>query len=79
MSVFWKNNAKYRVFSNLRWSFVDSISRQEEDLHKFGSIDMNKCDFRFDAREELNRGAEQHPLHHVNEGWQHRTHAVYNC
>ena len=78
MSVFWNNNAKYRVFSNLRWSFVDSILRQEEDLHKFASIDMNKCDCRFHAREELNCDAEQHPLHHENEGWQHRTHAVYN-
>ena len=39
---------------------------------------MNKYDCRFDAREELNQGVEWHPLHHVNEGWQHRTHAVYN-
>ena len=51
------------VFSNLWWSFVDGISRQEEMLDKLGSINMNKFDCRFDAREELNnRGAEQHPL-----------------
>ena len=78
MGVFWKNNAKYHVFSNLWQSFIDSILRQEEMLDKFGSIYMNKYDCRFDAREEVNRVAERHPLDHVNESWQHRTHAVYN-
>ena len=76
--VFWKNNIKYCIYSNLWWSFGDSILRKEEDLHKFGNVDMNKYDCRFDAKEELNQGVEWHPLHHVNEGWQHRTHAVYN-
>ena len=67
------------VFSNLWWSFVDRISRQEEMLDKLGSINMNKFDCRFDAREELNnRGAEQHPLQQINKGWQYRAHAVYN-
>ena len=78
MSVFWKNNAKYRVFSNLWRSFIDSILRKEEMLDKVGSIDMNKYDCRFDAREELNRGVERHPLNHVNEGWQNTPHTVYN-
>ena len=55
MCVLWKNNTKYRVYSNLWWSFVDSILRKEEDLHKFGNVDMNKYDCRFDAREELNQ------------------------
>ena len=55
MCVFWENNTKYRVYSNLWWSFVDSILRKEEDLHKFGNVDMNKYDCRFDAREELNQ------------------------
>ena len=67
MCVFWKSNTKYHVYSNLWWSFVDSILRKEEDLHKFGNVDMNKYDCRFDARKKLNRGVEQHPLHHVNE------------
>ena len=38
-------------------------------LDKFGSINMNKYDGRFDAREELNCGVERHTLNHVNEGW----------
>ena len=72
MNVFWKNNAKYHVFSNVWKSFVDNILRKEEDLDKFGSIDMNKYNCRFDPREELNRGVEQHPLNQVNEDWQNR-------
>ena len=76
--IFWKNNTKYLVYSNLWWSFVNSILRKEDDLHKFVNVDMNKCNCRFDAREERNRGAERHPLHHVNENWQHRIHVVYN-
>ena len=67
MCVFWKSITKYHVYSNLWWSFVDSILRKEEDLHEFGSTDMNKYDCRFDARKKLNRGVERHPLHHVNE------------
>ena len=66
MCVFWKSITKYHVYSNLWWSFVDSILRKE-DLHKFGNIDMNKYDCRFDARRKLNHGVERHPLHHVNE------------
>ena len=78
MCIFWKNNAKYCIYSNLWQSFIDSKLRKEEDLHKFGNVDINKYDHRFDAQKEFNCGVEQHPLHHVNEGQQHRTHAAYN-
>ena len=42
MLVLWIDNAFYRVFTNLCYSWADRVLRSERSLDEFGYIDMKK-------------------------------------
>ena len=42
MHVIWKDNSKYRVFTNLWRSFAQEIISKEDLIDKYGYIDANK-------------------------------------
>ena len=42
MHIIWKDNSQYRVFTNLRRSFVQEIMNKKDPKDKFRYIDVNK-------------------------------------
>ena len=44
MHIIWKNNAKYRVFTELHCSYTDHIFRREPIRDKSGKISNEKLD-----------------------------------
>ena len=42
MYVIRKENVKCRVYTTLYWTEVDHLMKKEENLEKYGSIDISK-------------------------------------
>ena len=42
MHVIWKENVKYRVYTNLYRTDTNDITKKEENFKKYGTIDVNK-------------------------------------
>ena len=47
MDIVWRNNQKFRVFTNLWRSFAQEIMNKEDILQKYGYVGVNKNNARY--------------------------------